>query len=336
MSFSSSASAAVTPESALAAAASSRALGPRAAAASLADLSDDTLGQLLTFLPPRDIVALASTCRRLNAVCKAPELWSELLKRDFRSPVQQRDPTIGRILSAVRSLSGRRRDPPAAGAATYGTTPAGRAVDWSGAAGGSNNNNEGVAVTVATNPGHSPAGTGNSGALHTTSFAWLGGGPAATAIANRLSQRGGATGAEAAGTGSGSGTAFQQYLKLYSKHRADRVAQRDMTEATAEDLIFSQKRLRLRRCLDFCQFGVGMGCWPWMITLWLLLLALRTGGAAPNLPWVAVWVRCWQSEWGGRQFQSGLAVPRWQSAPLACGISSGSACSPTIACFFAA
>lgn len=284
MSFSSSSSAAVTPQSSIPAA-SSRALTSRVSTASLADLSDDTLGQLLSFLPPRDIVALASTCRRLNAVGKDPHLWSDLLKRDFRSPIQQRDPTIGRILSAVRSLSGRRRDAPVTSGPSYGTTPTGRApVDWSG--GASNNNTDGV--EVASNPGHTPAGSG----LQSTSFSWLGGGPAAAAIATRLSQRGGApaSGSEG-GSGTGSGTAFQQYLKLYNKHRADREAQRDMKEQTEADVGLTQKRLRLRRFLDCCQYGVGMGCWPWLITLWLLLLALRTGGAAPELSWVVVWVR---------------------------------------------
>lgn len=221
---------------------SSRALAPHARVASVADLSDDLLAELCTFLPPTDIVSLSTTCRRLNSIGKDPVLWSELVKRDFRAPLQLRDPTIGAILTSVRSLSRK--------------VPSGAAVP---------RNN---AVELAS-PGKSPG-------ARPPAVRWF--------SSKKLA------GAESPGSAQGAVTAYKKYTQLYAKHQAFNAAQQDVAEQSAVDLRMAQRRLRLRQFLDCCQFGIGIGCLPWLIALWLLLLLLRTGEIAPSLPWVAVWV----------------------------------------------
>lgn len=268
----------------------------------IGELPEDVIRLTMTYLSPRELLALSGTCRRLHGLASDSTIWGELLQRDFQLSGASAPPR-GRAGSVLAAAAGSGLPGVAVRAGDQGGIRRVLSDGLRGLSSRLRSNSQQIQLpqpltsvvvvspsssAASSNPIHSGGGSNNNinsnnnnGSLGATSRYYrilrgngTGGGAAIAATSgesfrNALGRGAGGAVATAAGA---SATPLHRYRQLYRERKVDAVRREKETARLALGLRVRRKRFCLRIFLDFCQWGIGICVWPLFLIAFLVLL----------------------------------------------------------------
>jgi hypothetical protein len=250
----------------------------RSGKATIDDLNDDILGEVLGFLGADELPAFSLVNRRFAGIASSDAVWKTFLERDFSSSAAQGAgaaapvrPTIGRELSrygvaaaAMSSLGASTRT------AIVRMVPSRlRTATPGGAA-----NNTSLLDRQSGLPNRSSSLDG----------LLLDGAPKTGA---------GRSSAASAGGNTPAASPKDLYLAKFKGVIKDRANQKQQAERAASTGAALHRGRKLRILLDLIGYFIGLGMPLACVAVWMLLVTLKITAATPDMSWNSVFVPIW-------------------------------------------